>query len=247
MKNRILKKISRIIGSKKSIIMAGHFPTINEGNKVFAGVYEDIPRVYENAYFKAKRHPYMAKFPLETFKAGVHLLNKQSRIMLLVNDHQFIDTILISDERNPWREEFFKEDKIPAVYENILKIANLKDPIWKPPNHLTFNNSKKFISEYKLRKKFRQAKYKSCSLESGCAQEFYPLLEEIYHSDFEIMVNFIPLICAEPIMEATEEFRNSITQKGLDVVNIFLNGGLQKKRDMWSNSEIFLNENKIIF
>ena len=91
MKKLLRDNLLKIIGNKKALILAGHFPLIvdNENNTIPC-IYQEIKKgSYEYSY--TKRHPYMGTFPMETFKLGVSLLqNKGSKILLLVNDHQYI-------------------------------------------------------------------------------------------------------------------------------------------------------------
>jgi hypothetical protein len=188
----------------------------------------------------------MGEFPFETFRSILEILNEESRILLIVNDHQFISKVSndqnLLGNKNSWRDKFYEEDLIPIAYE--LELARYKrcptDSIWAPPAHITMNNSNRFVSERVLINQFKQARYARCSLEQSCAQEFYPLIDEICKTEYEIMINFIPASCTGAILEATQEFRSSVTSSELDIVNVFLNGAFSKKK-MWKKAEVFFN------
>ena len=146
----------------------------------------------------------------------------------------------LSDKRNPYRENFFKKNHIPVSYELELAMSKKcpSEAIWTPPKGITFHNSSWFISEKLLRNRFDGRKeYKSCSLNNSCAQEFYPLLEEVSKTDFEIMINFIPSSCTEPITDSTKLFSNNSSKK-FEIINIFMNGAFSKKK-MWDNAILY--------
>lgn len=241
MKENIKNDLLKIIGNRKAIILAGHFPIItsNTGD-TFPGIYQDIKKESE-MYSYTKKHPYMGKFPLETFKMGVSLLkNKESKILLLVNDHQFMKKMKEPGNKvNPYREDFYLKNHVPISYELELALKKKcpSETIWTPSPGITFHDSSWFVSEQLLRNRFSdRKKYRSCSLKSNCAQEFYPLLEEVSKTDFEVIVNFIPFSCTEPITDSTNLFKRNYNDK-LDIINIFLNGTFSKKK-MWENAVI---------
>lgn len=249
MKN--INEIAQLIKKKKVLFLAGHFPLLSQGKKSVFGIYQELNGTkLETQRDIAQRSPYMGEFPMETLKAGAELLsrndNEDSKILMLVNDHQYINKIESgSGKFNPYRDYFYKNNpEIPPSYEFELALRNLcPNNIWKPPTKLTYHSNERYVSEQLLRNRFKNGKhYASCNLEHGCAKEFYPLLEEVKAAKFEIMVNFCPSSCTKPISQSSKIFRE-MDQEGqeLQIINIFLNGALPIDK-MWENTSIDLSQ-----
>jgi hypothetical protein len=233
-KKLILEMLSGFLGNKKGIFLAGHFSLVSFEGKVFPGIYEGRYRILP---IKIREDIKNGMLPLEKiFRFTLKILNKRSKIILLVGDRK------LYNNNKSLCEKFYEKNLIPIAYE--LELARYKrcptDSIWAPPAHITMNNSNRFVSERVLINQFKQARYARCSLEQSCAQEFYPLIDEICKTEYEIMINFIPASCTGAILEATQEFRSSVTSSELDIVNVFLNGAFSKKK-MWKKAEVFFN------
>lgn len=240
MKEKIIADLRALTEDKKTLILAGHFPLISIGHKSVAGVYQDLEE-HPAEYTQVKNHLYMGDFPLETFKAGVSLLyaNDKSKILLLVNDHQFIEKNSNSeDQPNEYREWFYLQNQLPSSYTAVLRNAerSLIDSIWITPTTtgITYNESL-YVSEQILRNRFAsRSEYKDCPLKGGCAQEFVPLFQEVAKTDFEVMVNFVPSICNQPTIDATRFFKKH-SNTTLHIINVFLDGSLEKG-EMWKQA-----------
>lgn len=239
MKKQILAKLRELMGDKKALILAGHFPLVSFEDKVFPGIYQDINCRYKKLFLFTEKNKKLSKFLLEIFKTSLELLINESKILLLVDDKRLSKKSI---------KRFYQNNQIPLSFE--LELARNKrcptDSIWTSNLGITSNKSSRMVSEKKLIKNFKKSEYSSCSLEHGCAQEFYPLLHEVVKTDFEIMVNFIPASCTKPILEATQEFYiSTVGSTELHIINVFVEGSLSEI-EMWNHAEVYDNKNELI-
>ena len=224
LKKFLEKEISICKG--KVIIQAGHFALVysKERNKLIPGVYQDVKNEEQKEAIKG--HPYAGNFPLKTFEFGVNLMDfareqkKDFGMTIIVNDWQWVPK-MEEGKANPYRNEFYKENKLPKSYEKVLAKKEFNSKVIIPMEN---KNSKQiFFSEQKLRNKYRNFK-KICSLgENECAREYVPFLNQMIEQNAKLIISFVPKTCKLPINAGSEEVKEKF-KTDMKIINIFANG-----------------------
>ncbi len=228
--------------SSASVILGGHFSLVHEtpGSDILVpGIFEDCKNKKTSDW--VKKHPYMSHFPTETFSITAELVKKTvgAKVLLLANDWQHVEKT--TQPKSEARKEFYRASEIPPSFAKraMKQELNLVSKVFNPPPEMTYHHSY-FFSETILRNKFdNHARYKSCSLKNGCAQEFMPLFDACEKKGFERMVAFIPATCAYPVMQAVGEFKN-IYNGRMKIMSIFISDSMDMSK-FWNTASVFVN------
>ena len=193
------------------VIQAGHFALVHDekNDKSIPGIFGDIED--EDQKNTVKVHPYMGYLPIETWKMGIELVKyaiekrKEIKLTLHVNDWQWIKKAG-HGERNKYREEFYQNSVLPESYKKELEANGLDEKIILPSETSDgeiFSNL--FFSETRLRSIFNSHFSKTCKLDSECAKEYVPILNELNDKGIKLFISFIPETCIDSIIQGTQK------------------------------------------
>lgn len=236
----MLSKIEKYLKDKGHIVIqCGHFALVHDSSeKLIPAIYQDIkePEPKENC----KLHPYMGDFPLETFSAGLDIVetalqnDQKVKLLSLVNDWQWVKSVE-DGERNAYREEFYRAGKLPDSFEKLLAARDLNEEIFIP----FLTGSKKvnhpyFWSEIRLRGQYDKRWASECSLDHGCAQEVVPMFMQLNDQGVDLFVNFVPMTCMNAVEQGAQKARQELGCK-MGIINIYPRPNM---KDFWEHVEI---------
>ena len=245
--------ITAILGSlnhtKKVCIQAGHFAILEnkDKNATVPGIWEDLQ---DELASKVLNHPYMGHFPTQTWKAGLVALTVLPNVSLalLVNDWQFVR----QEERNvenPYRKYFYENQReLPASYRCSLEEVSIspREQLIVSPGKYSVAGNELFFSEVKLRNQFVHKLKATCSLKHGCAQEYLPFLLYLKEKGFDVVINYIPTTCMQPILESSMVAQNEYGMDNIDIINVFANGA-HSPDIFWENALLYKNGERMTF
>jgi hypothetical protein len=172
--NELLNSLCEsVTGTSKVAIVGGHFMLLYD--KIEDDLKPMIVEELGNEKHREFAKYYAGDFPVLSFQYSLELFhylenkNIPSEIILLVNDHKFqgknfqtdIESLIVSGKCGELRKKYYKENKIPETYKEILKSKKI-DPhkifainknVKRTENDLLPKESW-FYSEHKLRKRF---------------------------------------------------------------------------------------------
>lgn len=245
--NKTLSELLRIVDSSTLpiAIQCGHF-ALNydeKSHRLFPGIYQDVLDPEKRELIRT--HPYMADFPLETWKIGIALAahakqkGKSVSLVLLVNDWQWVPRVESGTE-NPLRKQFYLQPEIPPSYLTELEKNGLTTDIISPFKYADETSSNAyFLSETQLRSRFASHYSASCELNNQCAQEYVPLVLQLQKEGAGLFVSFVPRTCMNAVEAGTEKCRSDFGVS-MKIVNIYANGIF--KDHFWEQTELTSTE-----
>lgn len=242
-----LSELSRIIDDSTLpiAIQCGHF-ALNydeKDHRLFPGIYQDVSDPEKRELIRT--HPYMADFPLETWRMGIALAayakqkGKSVSLVVLVNDWQWVPKVESGTE-NPLRKSFYLQPELPPSYVAELQNCGLTVDIILPFKYANESSSNPyFFSETQLRSRFASHYSASCELNNQCAQEYVPLVLQLQKEGVGLFISFVPRTCMNAVEMGTEKCRTDFGVS-MKIVNIYANGIF--KDAFWEQTELTSTE-----
>lgn len=188
-------------------VMAGHFSLVHHRKTgvLVSGIAEDIDDE-ETRKFVAGHH-YMGSFPIETWRAGIEIVRRlravgrDAKLLVLVNDWQHVQPAP-NGQRSVERDAYFANPILPPALRSELAANGLDDSALIAD--VRDGRPCIFWCESRLRARYNRHLRTKVPVESPCAQEWVPILDQLGTLGFGGFAAFVPGVCRVPIVGGTE-------------------------------------------